>query len=126
MRSAVAVLAGFISVAVLSLATDQILHVLHVYPPWEEPMWDPMLNLLALTYRTVYTAAGGYITAALAPREPMRHVVILACIGTVFGVAGAIAAISMADLGPNWYPILLAVTGFPAVWAGGALRLRNR
>jgi len=52
-RSAAAVLAGFLAVAVLSLVTDQILHVLQVYPPWGAPMWDPKLNLLALTYRTV-------------------------------------------------------------------------
>jgi hypothetical protein len=88
-------------------------------------MWDPMLNLLALTYRTVYTVAGGYITAALAPRAAMRHVVVLACVGTLFGSAGAVAAITMADFGPDWYPILLAVSGFPAVWAGGRLRVRG-
>lgn len=55
----------------------------------------------------------------------MRHVVILGCIGTVFGIAGAVAAITMADLGPNWYPIVLAVTGFPAVWVGGRLQVRR-
>jgi hypothetical protein len=124
MRSFVAVLAGFVAVAVLSLATDQVLHVLNVYPPWGEPMWDPMLNLLALTYRTIFTIAGGYITATLAPREPMRHVFILGCIGTVFGVLGAVTSITMTDLGPDWYPILLAVTGFPAIWIGGVLRTR--
>jgi len=48
-RSAAAVLAGFLAVAVLSLATEQILHVLQAYPPWGAPMWDPKLNLLAVT-----------------------------------------------------------------------------
>ena len=104
MRSTVAVLAGFVVVAVLSLVTDQVLHVLNVYPPWGEPMWNPWLNLLALTYRTIYTVAGGYLTATLAPRDPMRHVIILGCIGTVFGVLGAVTAISMADLGPSSVP----------------------
>ncbi len=125
-RSTAAVLFGFLSVAVLSLATDQLLHVLDVYPPWGEPMWDPALNLLALSYRTVYTIAGGYLTAALAPRAPMRHVAILAGIGTVTAIAGAVTAITMADLGPNWYPILLAVTSFPSVWLGGVLHERRR
>jgi len=122
MRSTVAVLAGFVVVAALSLVTDQVLHVLNVYPPWGEPMWNPWLNLLALTYRTIYTVAGGYLTATLAPRDPMRHVIILGCIGTVFGVLGAVTAISMADLGPSWYPILLAVTGFPSILFGGWVR----
>jgi hypothetical protein len=62
-RSTAAIAIGFFSVAVLSLATDQVLHVLNVYPPWGEPMWDPRLNLLALSYRIVYTIFGGYLTA---------------------------------------------------------------
>ena len=116
-----AVFVGFLSVAVLSLATDQILHVLEVYPPWGQPMWDPGLNLLALSYRIVYTILGGYITASLAPHSPMRHVLVVGILGLIAGSAGAIVAISVADLGPNWYPIALALTGFPCVWLGGVL-----
>jgi hypothetical protein len=129
MRSTAAVFVGFISVAVLSLATDQVLHVLKVYPPWGEPMYDPGLNLLALSYRIVYTILGGYITAALAPHAPMRHVLVGATLGLIAGSAGAIVAIIVADLGPNWYPIALALTGFPCVWLGGVLynvRQQNR
>ena len=121
LRSSAAIIVGFLSVAVLSLGTDQVLHVLQVYPPWGEPMYAPSLNLLALSYRIVYTILGGYITAALAPHSPMRHVAIVGILGLVTGTAGAIAAISMADLGPNWYPIALAATGFPCVWLGGAI-----
>jgi hypothetical protein len=33
--------------------------------------------LLALVYRTVYGILGGYVTARLAPRAPMRHALIL-------------------------------------------------
>jgi hypothetical protein len=125
-RSAVAVLVGFISVAVLSLGTDQVLHVLNVYPPWGQPMHDPGLNLLALSYRILYTIAGGWITASLAPHAPMRHVLVLGVLGFITGSAGAIAAIRMADLGPNWYPIALALTGFPCVWLGGVVyRVRH-
>jgi hypothetical protein len=47
-RGVVAVFLGFVAVVVLSLATDQLFHVLHVYPPWGQPMWSPALNLLAL------------------------------------------------------------------------------
>jgi len=35
-RSIGAVAAGFVAVFVLSLGTDQVLHVLKVYPPWGE------------------------------------------------------------------------------------------
>ncbi len=125
-RSALAVVAGFSSVAVLSLVTDQLLHVLEVYPPWGEPMRDPGLNALALSYRLLYTLLGGYLTASLAPRAPMRHVAAVGIAGFIAGSAGALAAITMADLGPDWYPIALAVTAFPCVWLGGVLhRLRH-
>src|SRR5437868_7375357 len=40
-RSIGAILLGFFVVALLSLGTDQILHVLKVYPPWGVPMYDP-------------------------------------------------------------------------------------
>jgi len=127
LRSAAAVFLGFTAVAVLSLATDQVLHVLRVYPPWGEPMWDTGLNLLALFYRLLYTVAGGYITARLAPRSPMRHVAMVGILGFIAGTAGAITAISMANLGPNWYPIALAVTAFPCVFLGGLLHgIRHR
>ena len=124
-RSAAAVFLGFVSVAVLSLGTDQLLHVLKVYPPWGEPMFDADLNLLALSYRIVYTVVGGYITASLAPHSPMRHVLAGGVLGVVIASAGAIAAMGMADLGPNWYPIAVALTGLPCVWLGGVLHERT-
>jgi hypothetical protein len=117
-RSTGAVLVGFFAVVVLSLGTDEVLHLLKVYPPWGEPMRDPGLNLLALAYRIVYTIFGGYIAARLAPRNPTRHVFVLASIGLVMGVAGVIGTSGL-DLGPLWYPIALAVTAFPCTWLGG-------
>lgn len=119
-RSILAVLVGFFACAFLSLATDELLHLLKVYPAWGEPMWDPKLNLLALAYRCVFTIAAGYITAKLAPRNPMRHVWVLGFIGLAMAVLGVIATSGM-NLGPRWYPISLAVTALPCVWLGGML-----
>jgi hypothetical protein len=118
-RSIIAVVAGFLTVAGLSLATDQLLHVLEVYPPWGQPMWETGLNALALSYRIVYTLLGGFITARLAPRAPMRHVTVLALIGLAAGTLGAVVAITQADLGPDWYPVALAATAYPCTWFGG-------
>lgn len=124
-RSIGAVVAGFFAVAGLSLATDQLFHVLDVYPPWGQPMWETGLNVLALSYRIVYTLLGGFITARLAPRAPMRHVMILCLIGLAAGTAGAIVAITQADFGPNWYPIAIAVTAYPCTWLGGRFGVRK-
>lgn len=121
LRSTGAVLAGLIAIFVLSLGTDQVLHTLAVYPPWGQPMHEPRLNLLALSYRIVYGVVGSYIAARLAPHGPMRHALVLGAIGVVLSTAGTIAAISM-DLGPAWYPIALVLTALPCAWLGGALR----
>jgi hypothetical protein len=40
-------------------------------------------------------------------------------LGFLAGSAGAVTAITMADLGPDWYPIALALSAFPSVWLGG-------
>ena len=123
-RSVAAVVVGFLTVVVLSLGTDQVLHVLHVYPPWKQAMYDASLNLLALSYRIGYTVLGAYITARLAPHSPMRHVWILGTIGFVFGVIGVIATLPL-HLGPSWYPIAIAVTALPCAWLGGVLAVRR-
>ncbi len=109
-RSIGAVLAGFVAVFVLSLGTDQVLHVTGVYPPWGEPMTDTGLLLLALAYRLVYGVIGGYIVAALAPRYPMRHALIM-------------GGIAMWDMGAHWYPVALALSSIPCAWAGAALHI---
>ena len=76
LRSIVAILVAFFAVFVLSLGTDQVLHVVKVYPPWGQPMYDTGLSLLALSYRLVYTVVGGYIAARLAPNSPVRHALV--------------------------------------------------
>ena len=124
-RSAGALLLGFISVVVLSLGTDEVLHVLKVYPPWGQSMYDAGLCLLALSYRIVYTVLGSYIAARYSPHAPMGHALILGVVGTVVGTAGAIATIPM-HLGPAWYPIAIAATALPCAWAGGVLCARGR
>ena len=124
-RSILAVFTGFIIVFVLSLGTDQLFHVLDVYPPWGTPMHEPELNLLALSYRFVYTVLGGWIVARLAPHSPMKHVTIFAAIGLVLGLLG-VAGSMTAELGPIWYPVAVAVTGPIGAWLGGVLHQRRR
>jgi hypothetical protein len=40
-RSTGAIVLGFVAVVVLSLSTDEVLHLLKVYPPWGQPMFEP-------------------------------------------------------------------------------------
>ena len=120
LRSTLAVLAGFAAIFVLSLATDQVFHSLGVYPPWGEPMRDTGDNVLALSYRLVYDTFGCYLAARLAPRNSMRHALILGGIGFVLSTLGG-AAVLTQDMGPAWFPILLALLSLPTAWLGGWL-----
>jgi peptidoglycan/LPS O-acetylase OafA/YrhL len=124
-RSVAAVGAGFFATALLSLGTDVVLHAAGVFPPWGQAMSDG-LYVLATIYRVVYTLLGGYLTAVLAPRRPMSHVVTLGAIGLVVATIGAAATWNAGPaFGPRWYPLLLVVTALPCVWAGGMLRARR-
>lgn len=119
-----AVAAGFVLTALLSAGTDAIMHASGVFPPWGEPMAGGLF-VWASIYRVVYTALGGYLTAALAPRRPMSHVMALGAIGAVAATVGVVATWNAGPaLGPKWYPLLLVVTALPCVWTGGMLRVR--
>jgi hypothetical protein len=121
-RSILAVFLGMVSVIALSLCTDQVFHMLNIYPPWGQPMWEPRLNALALSYRIVYGILGSYVAARLAPRRPMRHAMVVGGIGFVLSTLGVVGTTMMeTKLGPSWYPISLAVTALPCGWLGGVL-----
>lgn len=120
-RSILAIVAGILTNAIPALVVDQILHSTGVYPPWGAPMFDPLLNLLAFSYRVAFAVLGGYVAARLSPASPMRHGVILGCIGILMAGFGAYVAIATMDLGPDWYPLALVVIALPASWFGARL-----
>ena len=116
-----AILAGIVFIVVTHTATDFVLEKLGIFTPPDQGFHTTWMVVTATIYRSIYTIAGGYITAALAPDPPMRYVWILGIIGLAMGTLAAIATIPM-KLGPAWYPIALAVLALPCVWLGGRLR----
>lgn len=120
-KSIGAVIAGFLVIVILSVATDQVLHTVRFYPPWGEPMSHGM-SLVALGYRTVYSVLGAWLTAWLAPGRPMQHALVLGALGLLGAGLGAAATVGQ-GLGPDWYPLSLVVLALPQCWAGGRLRL---
>lgn len=76
---------------------------------------------LASAYRTVHLPAGGYVTAALAPRSPGRHAVALGLVGAVLTVVGAVA---VPGVTPAWFSAVLILEAVPCTWEG--MRLRHR
>jgi hypothetical protein len=122
-RSILALLAGILVGAGLSIATDALLHTAGIFPELGGRMSDGLFAL-ATTYRIVYAIIGSYVIAWLAPDRPMGHAVIGGVLGLVVSVIGAVATWNR-DLGPHWYPIMLAVTALPCAWVGGKLRLMH-
>ena len=121
-RSILALLAGFVLVFVLTILTDLILHVIHVYPPLGQPAPDRLL-VLATIYRTVFGVAGSYLTARLAPYAPMGHALFGGAIGLAVSIAGVVVSWSHPEkFGPHWYPVALVVLALPTAWAGGKIR----
>jgi hypothetical protein len=124
-RSIVAVLAGMIVGIVLSLGTDFVLHMAHVFPPLGASMtgYDGPL-LLATIYRTLYGVLSSYIAARLAPHRPMLHAIVLGALGFAVSILGAVVTWNKGPaFGPHWYPVALIVLALPTAWLGGKLRL---
>jgi hypothetical protein len=118
------VFAGFFATFILSIGTDILLHAAGVFPPWGQPMSNALF-VLATAYRTIYTVAGGYITARLASNKPMGYVWTLGVIGLLAAIAGTVATWNKGpEFGPKWYPVALVVLAIPCVWLGGKLAQR--
>ena len=126
LRSVGAVLAGLLVVIIITTATDALLHATGIFPPWGKPMSDSLF-VLTFAYRVVYGIVGGYITARLAPDQPIKHALLLGVIGFVLSLAGAAATWNRGpEFGPKWYPLVLIVIAIPTAWLGGKLvRKRN-
>ncbi len=121
LKSIWAVFAGFLTVVLLSVGTDYGLETLGLFPPQSEPAaYTAGMLMVALIYRCVYTVAGGYVTAKLAPNQPMRHAIILGIVGIVAGTIGAVMSWGLTP--HHWYPIALVVTALPCTWLGGKMK----
>ena len=118
-KSVWAVVAGVLFILIVTTLVDIALHALGVFPPMDQPL-DDKLSLLATSYRIVISIGGAWLTARLAPANPMKHALILGLVGTVLGLVGVVATWNR-GLGPRWYPIALAVLAIPQCWVGGKL-----
>ncbi len=127
LASAGAVAAGFLVTAIASTAADAAMHGLRIFPDSVRAMSDPLFAL-ASAYRALFTIAGGYVTARLAPDQPMRHAWVLAGIGLAAGLADDVAYYAMAEgeLGPAWYAMSIPLEAVPCVWFGARLAAPRR
>jgi len=120
-KSIGALLAGFVFVVIISIATDLTLGLSGIMkqPLDLNPSW--FIGLIVV-YRSLYSALGAYITAHFAPSQPFRLAMIGGVIGLILSIVGAV---SMWDVPPRWYPIALIVTALPSTWVGAMIWLRR-
>lgn len=118
-KSIWAVVAGVLFIVIVTTLVDYVLHAIHVFPPMNVKL-DDKLSLLAASYRFVISVAGAWLSAKLAPSNPMKHALILGVVGTILGLVGVITTWNL-DLGPRWYAISLAVLAIPQCWLGGKI-----
>jgi hypothetical protein len=83
------------------------------------------LILFVILYRAIFSILGCYLTARLAPQNPMKHALILGGIGVILSSMGAIVTADM-NLGPAWYAWSLVLIALPMAWLGGRVFLATR
>ena len=98
-KSIWAVLAGVLTIIIVTTLVDIALHVAGVFAGPEVPLTDA-LSVLASSYRLVINIGGAYLTARLAPDRPLWHALILGGVGTVLGVVGVVATWNL-GMGPR-------------------------
>lgn len=125
LRRVLAVAAGFVTVALLSVGTDAILHGLGVFPPVSAAMSDPLFAVAAI-YRAAFTVLGGAVATRLAGEGSYRPAQILSGLGLIGGFAGVYVWLSaQSDLGPLWYTLTNPISAIPCTLLGARVVLRR-
>lgn len=119
LKSIGAVLAGFVLVVILSIVSDLLFVKTEIM---KQPfnLNSTFFIVFVVFYRSLFSTIGSFLTAKLAPSNPMKHAMIGGFIGLVLSIIGAI---TMWDTPPRWYAIALVITALPSAWLGGKLFL---
>jgi hypothetical protein len=123
LRSVLAVITGFVVIALLALGSDAIAR--SIAPDKFGPggqVGDVGLLILTEIYVFIFAAFGCYLCSRIARRRPMFHALVLGVLGLVFNVIGA----SMTwQLYPRWYTVIGLLAVMPAAWIGGRIAERQ-
>lgn len=118
----ISIIIGIVAVVSLTTLIDAAMYGLRIFPTLGNPLSDRQA-LVALGYRIVIGLLGGYLTARLSTRQPLKHSLIL---GTVGFVVGGLGALTLGDKapGPVWYGVAVAVLALPQCWLGALIYLQ--
>lgn len=118
-RSAAALAAGFLFIAITSTASDALMRALGVFPSDPAQPLTDALFAVAAAYRALFGVAGTYLAARLAPSRPVAHAWALGLVGVVLSTVGAFV---MWNAGTHWYALVNVAIPFPAAFIGGRIR----
>lgn len=123
LKSIGAILAGFLLGALLSIGADYLMEITGMMSMEHFKQSSIAIIVLVIAYRFIFNVTGCYLTAALAPDKPMKHVLIIGIIGTVLSIVGALA---MWDKAMPFYNITIILMSLPSAWLGGKLFLTQQ
>jgi hypothetical protein len=121
LRAFLALIAGFLSMAVLvGIATAALVQLV---PEWVGAKGQPRAGYIFVNLGYSFAAAmvGGYVTAWIAQSNPLIHTLMLALIVLLLS---ALSALQQRGSQPIWYQLMLIALTPVGVVIGGLLRLR--
>ena len=122
-RSIAAVIGGSIAIGIASFAADYAMARIapDVFAHAGRNS-NPMVLAFIAAYSIVFSGLGGYVTAWIANRAPMKHVIALAVLQLLGGIGAALQA---GNLLPTWFYVAVVVLPVPAILLGGMLKSRT-
>lgn len=119
-RSILAIVAGFFATFIAVQAGTAALKA--IMPDRVRPAGarvdDPVVLVATLAIVAVCAIAGCYLTAKLAPRQPMKHALLLGAIAFAMSIP---LTIQVWQLTPVWYNLYSLAAVMPYAWLGGKL-----
>ena len=117
MRTVIAVIGGFLGIAVLVRFTDMAFA--RMVRGWNPK--DPPLYYFAVSLVTdfIYSIVGGYICALIAEEHRRKATLCLIGLGAVLGI---VVQVVLWGVVPHWYGIGLLILYPLGVWIGSRLR----
>ena len=119
LKNILAILAGFVAIFILSAGFDTILEKANLLTLDQFNSNPSYIIAIVIICRAIFIAAGGYLTARVAPSRPMQHALILGCLGVLVNISGTVM---MWDKTPHWFPVLLNILPLPFAWIGAKLK----
>jgi hypothetical protein len=123
LKSIGAILAGFALNVVLSVGADIAFNATGLFSMENFKANSNVAILIVIIYRFVFSIAGSYLTAKLAPGNPMKHSLLLGITGTVLSI---LATVAMWDTAEARYNIPVIVMCIPSAYFGAKLYLKKQ